>query len=136
MSCAHAGSRSEAKAAERHLLLREEDIEELFTGSSGPGGQHVNKNQTCVRLRHIPTGIEVRCQQERSQARNRLRAREILAVQVAAAAAAQAAARQREQERLRRKNRRRPIALKERILEHKRRRGALKRFRGRVHDEE
>src|SRR3989337_1408411 len=60
------------------LNIREEDIEETFVRSSGRGGQHLNKVSTCVYLKHLPTGIEVKCQQERSQALNRYRARVIL----------------------------------------------------------
>jgi protein subunit release factor B len=60
------------------LNIREEDIRESFVRSQGRGGQKVNKTSTCVYLKHIPTGIEVKCQQERSQALNRYRARVIL----------------------------------------------------------
>src|SRR3990172_13115812 len=57
------------------LGIQEKDIEEKFIRSSGSGGQKVNKASTCVYLRHIPTGIEVKCMKERSQALNRFFAR-------------------------------------------------------------
>ncbi len=57
------------------LGLREKDIEEKFIRSSGSGGQKVNKTSTCVYLRHLPTGIEVKCMRERSQSLNRFLAR-------------------------------------------------------------
>jgi len=57
------------------LGIHEEDIEEKFIRSSGSGGQKVNKTSTCVYLRHIPTGIEVKCMKERSQSLNRFLAR-------------------------------------------------------------
>jgi protein subunit release factor B len=57
------------------LGVREEDIEEKFIRSSGSGGQKVNKTSTCVYLKHIPTGIEVKCMKERSQSLNRFLAR-------------------------------------------------------------
>ena len=62
----------------RRLAVREADLEERFIRSSGPGGQNVNKVSTCVVLRHRPSGLEVRCQQERSQAMNRFLARRML----------------------------------------------------------
>lgn len=61
------------------LGIYEKDIQEQFIRSSGRGGQHVNKASTCVYLKHIPTRIEVKCQQERSQSLNRFLARRILA---------------------------------------------------------
>lgn len=60
------------------LGIKEEDFEEKFIRSGGPGGQNVNKVSTCVVLRHVPTGHEVRCQKERSQVLNRYFARRIL----------------------------------------------------------
>lgn len=62
----------------QHLGIREEDIAERFIRSRGHGGQNVNKVSTCVYLKHLPTGTEVKCQQERSQALNRFFARRIL----------------------------------------------------------
>ena len=64
------------------LRVREEDIEEKFIRSSGSGGQKVNKTSTCVYLRHIPTGIEVKCMKERSQSLNRFLARRELVEKV------------------------------------------------------
>jgi len=57
------------------LSLYEKDIEEKFVRSSGSGGQKVNKTSTCVYLKHIPTGVEVKWMKERSQSLNRFLAR-------------------------------------------------------------
>jgi protein subunit release factor B len=57
------------------LAVSEMDLVETFVRSSGAGGQHVNKTATCVHLRHRPTGIEVKCMQDRSQSVNRFLAR-------------------------------------------------------------
>jgi protein subunit release factor B len=62
----------------KDLGIQEKDIEEKFIRSQGRGGQKVNKSSTCVYLRHTPTGIEVKCQKDRSQAMNRFFARRIL----------------------------------------------------------
>lgn len=57
------------------LGVREEELRESFIRSSGKGGQHVNKSSTCVQLRHLPTGLEVKCMKDRSQSVNRFLAR-------------------------------------------------------------
>jgi protein subunit release factor B len=57
------------------LGIKEDDIEEKFVRSQGKGGQKVNKTSSCVYLKHIPTGIEVKCMKERSQSLNRFLAR-------------------------------------------------------------
>jgi len=57
------------------LGISEKDIEEKFIRSSGKGGQKVNKTSTCVYLKHIPSGIEVKCMKDRSQSINRFLAR-------------------------------------------------------------
>jgi len=54
------------------------DVEMSFMRSSGPGGQNVNKVSSCVRLLHKPTGITVRCQDEKSQQANRKKAMKVL----------------------------------------------------------
>jgi len=58
------------------LLICEADLVEKFVHGSGPGGQKINKTASCVYLRHIPSGIEVHCQESRSRDRNREIARE------------------------------------------------------------
>ena len=60
------------------LGIREKDIEEKFVRSSGPGGQKVNKTSSCVNLLHIPSGLEVKMQKERTQRLNRYYARKRL----------------------------------------------------------
>ena len=58
--------------------LREQDLDEKFVRSSGPGGQRVNKTASCVYLKHRPTGLEVKMQRERQQRLNRYYARKRL----------------------------------------------------------
>lgn len=58
------------------------DVQEHVTTAQGPGGQNVNKVATAVHLVHIPTGVEVRMQESKSQHQNRERARRLLAARV------------------------------------------------------
>lgn len=62
----------------KKLGVREDDLIEKFTRGSGKGGQKINKTSSCVYIRHIPTGISVKCQTDRSQSVNRFLARRIL----------------------------------------------------------
>lgn len=63
----------------RDLGIREADIEERFVRARGRGGQKVNKTSSCVHILHIPSAIEVKCQETRSREANRFFARRILA---------------------------------------------------------
>ncbi len=119
----------------RELGLRREDLVEKFIRSAGKGGQNVNKTSTCVYLKHLPTGIEVKCQQERSQAMNRIAALGLLAGKIAQAALRVKQARKQAQEKERRRKRPRPARLKERILETKKKVAEKKRLRGKKFEE-
>lgn len=63
----------------RDLGIRETDMEERFVRARGRGGQKVNKTSSCVHILHVPSGIEVKCQETRSREANRFFARRILA---------------------------------------------------------
>jgi protein subunit release factor B len=68
----------ELEARMAALGLREADLEEKYVRSSGPGGQNVNKTASCVYLKHVRSGLEVKMQRERSQGLNRYYARKRL----------------------------------------------------------
>jgi protein subunit release factor B len=94
----------------------------------------VNKVSTAVTLRHRPTGIAVTVQDSRSQAQNRKLARERLLDAIERMQRQQRAAEISRREKARRRKSPRPRALKRKILESKRQRGALKKQRARVDD--
>ncbi|HEB75305.1 MAG TPA: peptide chain release factor-like protein [Nitrospirae bacterium] len=98
------------------LGIREEDISEKFVRSRGHGGQKVNKTSTCVYLKHIPTGIEVKCQESRSQPLNRFLARRLLADKIEQRLLGTESPAEKERQRIRRQKlrRKRRTRLKER----------------------
>jgi len=98
------------------LGVHEEDIEEKFVRSQGHGGQNVNKTSTCVVLRHLPTGVMVKCQAERSQGLNRFHARRILVDKIDEKIRGELSARQQKIEKIRRQKRKRSKRAKEKML--------------------
>jgi protein subunit release factor B len=118
------------------LGIREEDIVESFVRSKGPGGQNVNKVSTCVQLKHLPSGIEVKCQQERSQALNRYLARRILVNKIETRIMGSLSEEMQRIEKIRRQKRRRSRRAKLKVLEAKRRNAEKKLLRGPVRDVE
>ncbi len=101
------------------LGIRETDLVERFVKGSGKGGQKVNKTSSCVYLLHRPTGIEIKCQRERSQAMNRFFARRELCDRVEERVRGIQSARQQASERIRRQKRRRSRRQKDRMLQDK-----------------
>jgi protein subunit release factor B len=97
-----------------------EDLEESFIRSGGPGGQNVNKVSTCVQLKHLSSGIIIKCQRERSQAMNRMLARRILCEKLEALTQGREGAERRRVEKIRRQKRKRSKRAKAKMLADKR----------------
>jgi protein subunit release factor B len=118
------------------LGIREEDFHETFIRSSGPGGQKVNKTSSCVHLVHLPTGLSVKCQQERSQTLNRFLARRILLDRIEKLKTGLVAAEKMRAEKIRRQKRRRSRRAKEKTLEAKHLQSEKKSLRTRISPDE
>ena len=124
----------EKALAERmqELGVSENDFEESFIRSSGPGGQKVNKSSSCVHLVHIPTGLSVKCQRERSQTLNRFLARRLLLDKIESQQKGFIAEEKEKIEKLRRQKRKRSKRAKEKILAAKHQQARKKELRGKV----
>jgi len=119
-----------------NLGVSENEFAESFIRSSGPGGQKVNKSSTCVHLMHIPTGLSVKCQRERSQGLNRFLARRLLLDKIEAQQKGFAEEKKKLREKIRRQKRKRRKKTKEKILAAKHKRSEIKAMRGKVTDNE
>jgi protein subunit release factor B len=108
------------------------DVDERFILGSGHGGQKLQKTSSSVWLRHRPTGIEVRCQRERSQSANRELAWTELCSKLEERQRAAMAKQKDEQERHRRRNRQKSYGQKVRMIQSKKHRAKTKSSRGRV----
>ena len=117
------------KARMESLGIKESDLEEKFIRASKKGGQKVNKTSSCVYLKHKPTGIEVKCQKERSQALNRFLARRILINKIESLILGKKAAERKRIEKIRRQKRRRSRRAKEKMLRYKKIRSEKKELR-------
>jgi len=118
------------------LGVAEDEFEESFIRSSGPGGQKVNKSSSCVYLVHLPTGLSVKCQRERSQSLNRFLARRILLDKIERQQKGFIAEEKEKREKIRRQKRKRSHRAKEKILVAKHQRAQIKSLRGKVADDE
>jgi protein subunit release factor B len=125
---------SKEKVEELHrrmerLGIREEDVVEKFILGSGRGGQKMNKTSSCVYLKHLPTGIEVKSQQDRSRELNRYIARRELCDRFESQVTRVKSQKQQQMEKIRRQKRRRSRRSKEKMLASKKHQGEKKSLR-------
>lgn len=111
------------------LGIFEADIIEKFILGSGKGGQKINKTASCVYLKHMPTGIEIKCQQDRSRELNRYHARDLLCDKIEEIVFKEKSEKQQLIEKIRRQKKRRSRKSKEKMLEQKRSRSIVKQQR-------
>lgn len=78
---------------DREMVIADKDLKWAFCRSGGSGGQHVNKTDSAVQLTHIPTGVQVRCESERSQTQNKMTALSLLRARLVEAAKTEGSAR-------------------------------------------
>ena len=116
------------------LGLRESDFRESFVRSGGAGGQNVNKVSSCVWLKHVPTGLEVKCQRERSQALNRFLAKRMLVEKIEALHLGAQSDERKRVAKIRRQKRKRSRRAKDKMLEGKKQHSEKKELRRKVGD--
>ena len=114
------------KALMDEAFVYEEDLEESFILGGGPGGQKTNKTSSVVRLLHPPSGIQVRCGENRSREINRWLARRMLAERILERERGRKSAAQQAREKKRRQKRRRSRRQKQRMLEQKHQHAEIK----------
>jgi len=111
------------------LGITPESLVEKFITGSGHGGQKINKTASCVYLKHIPSGIEVKCQQQRSRELNRYLARRELCERLEEIRDGKKSAKQQAYEKIRRQKRRRSRRAKNRMLDDKSKHASKKKLR-------
>ena len=113
------------------LGIKETDLVERFIRGSGPGGQKINKTSSCVQIKHLVSGIEVKCQKSRSLMANRITARSMICSIIEEKEAKKRNSRRAEREKERRRNRQPSRRQKRLNVENKRKQGEKKRMRSR-----
>lgn len=111
------------------LKIFPHDIEEQFVRGSGKGGQKVNKTSSTVVLRHLPTGISVKCQEYREQSKNRISAYQLLILKIEDQIRGQQSERAQKIFKLIKQKRKRSKRAQQKVLEAKKRRGQTKETR-------
>ena len=117
------------QARMKALNIHDDDMIEKFILGSGTGGQKINKTSSCVYLKHIPTGIQIKCQRARLREYNRYLAYFTLCDRLEKKAAAESQEKIHAKEKVRRQNKKRTFANQEKMLEGKRIRSKTKSLR-------
>ena len=113
----------------KELGIKEDELIEKFIRGSGSGGQKINKTSSCVFLQHPPSGIEVKCQKDRSRALNRYFARKLLCERLDEKLKGKESRKQQEVERRRRQKRKRSKRAKDKMLADKKQQSTKKEMR-------
>ncbi len=119
----------EIKKKMQSLHIDENDLLEKFILGSGRGGQNLHKTSSCVYLKHIPTGIEIKCQKERSRDLNRWIARRMLCEKYEEKILLLQSEKQKQVEKIRRQKRTKSRKQKQKMIEEKRLRSEKKGLR-------
>ncbi len=114
------------------LGIQEKDIVEKFILGSGKGGQKLQKTHSCVYLKHIPTGIEIKCQKERERDLNRYLARKLLAETFREKILKEETEKKKKFEKIRRQKQRRTRRMQKKVLEQKKLHGEKKILRQKI----
>ena len=114
------------------LKIKAADIEEQFIRGSGAGGQKINKTNSCVWLKHVPTGVEVKCQDYRGREVNRRRAYKLLVLKIEARVLGKRSVMAQKLFKMRKQKKHRSRKAKEKMVEAKRVRGAIKSNRKKI----
>lgn len=111
------------------LHINDKDLIEKFILGSGKGGQKLHKTTSTVYLKHMPSGLEIKCQESRSREDNRYFARVRLCEKYHAMVSDEATKEQQKIEKLKRQKKRRSRRSKQKMLDEKSKQGQLKRLR-------
>ena len=128
-SAVSSGKQKALRERMERLGISEKDIVEKFVRSRGKGGQKVNKTSTCVYLKHLPTGTEVKCQRERYQSLNRFLARRLLADKIERKILGKLREEEQRIQKIRRQKRKRSKRAQAKVLEGKRIQSQKKKLR-------
>ena len=111
------------------LNILEKDLVEKFILGSGKGGQKIQKTHSCVYLKHIPTGIEIKCQKERSRELNRFIARRELCRKIEELIYKEKSEKQKKIYKMKKQKKRRSKKAKQKMIEEKKKQSIKKELR-------